>query len=169
MKALSANSGVATKTMRDQAYSVAVRPDWAEVERLRDFVGVWIFALMRDAHMRDAVVMVTAELLENAIRHGKPGQHGIDYELRVQGGRTTIRVVNEVDPTARHFERLSERIRWIGNQPVPSTAYTRQIQNVSEGTSAGLGLTRAVCEGRSELSCAKLPGGKVEVVARLKG
>ncbi len=118
----------------------------------------------------DTVASKSMELtpLENAMRHGKPEQRSIDYELRVESGRPIVRVVNEVDPRAGGYERLLERVRWVRSLPNPGSAFTRQIENISQGASEGLGLARVVYEGGCELACARLSDGRLEVVASLR-
>jgi hypothetical protein len=159
---------VAVQVVRDQSYSVSVKPDWTEVERLRDFVGAWLFALMRDTHVRDNVVLVTAELLENAMRHGKPGQRLIEYEVRTQTGQPIVRVVNEIEPKGGAYDRLIDRLTWIARSGDPSAAFTKQIENIALGKAEGLGLTRIRYEGACDLSCQKLADGRVEVTATFR-
>ena len=152
-------------------YEVEIKPSWSEVEALRQFIGPWVFALVRLPEVRDAVAMVSAELLENAVRFGPPSQPNVGYRIEV--GEEYIRVVvkNALDASSENGERVQERIGWIAGFDDAATAYREQIRRVAQGEAKGLGLARIAAEGRSTLTCAVLPGGKtlqVEAVTRFR-
>ncbi len=148
----------------NEVYRVSLRPDWGEVERLRDFVALWIFALARNVAIRDAVAMATSELLENAIRHGSKDQ-AIEYELKLDQTSARIRVVNAITPAEDKAAQLTERVTWIATCENHLAAYSQQLKRVSEGTAYGLGLVRVAYEGNAVLSGEILPGNRVAVEA----
>ena len=162
---------MAKRTDKSQAasperYAVTVKPDWQEVERLREFTGTWASALLKDPWLRDRVAMVTAELLENAFRHGSPEQPSIHYEASVSQGTVLVRVVSETQPGAKK-EELAARIAWLANFATAREAYMAQVKRIVDGQSVGLGLARIAYEGDCRLTCRLHPDGRVEVEAQL--
>ena len=56
--------------MEEQRYETSIKQHWTEVKRIREFSTLWIYAQRPDVTLRDALGMVTTELLENAIKYG---------------------------------------------------------------------------------------------------
>ena len=135
------------------SYAVDLKPSWSEVEGLRQFIGPWVFALVRLPEVRDAVATVSAELLENAIRYGNPDMGSIHYRLDVCEDCVRVAVTNRCVPGKGDPQRVEERVRWIEGFHDSILAYREQIRRVASGESGGLGLVRIAAEGRSELRC----------------
>ena len=135
------------------SYELDLKPSWSEVEGLRQFIGPWVYALVRIPDVRDAVATVSAELLENAIRYGHPDVGAIGYRIDVGEEHVRVSVTNRCVPGKGDPERAEERVRWIERFEDSTEAYREQVRRVARGESGGLGLVRIAAEGHSRLRC----------------
>lgn len=125
---------------------------WQRVREVRRRVG----EIARDLapEVRDAAVMVAAELVENAIKYGEstPGCEDIEVHVRIETERVVIEVHNGVSNPATTAE-LSERIRQISESDDREALYVgRLTEMLSEpGQSSKLGLYRMGFEGKFTL------------------
>ncbi len=127
-------------------------PDWSRIDPAREAVGLLVLAVSGDDNLRDALAMVSEELLENAIKYSKPET---SVSLRVHEGDAgvVVSVRNAIDDGQRaHADALRERVAWMRTFPSASQAYTAAIRGVSTRPrpteDAGLGIVRIAYEGR---------------------
>lgn len=148
--------------------SLDIPADWSKIDPAREAVGLLVLALFGDDNLRDALAMVSEELLENAIKYSRPASSvALAIEHRDEG--VEIKVTNAVDESAGHLAALSERVAWVGSFATPAEAYTAALSRLYAeklpGVS-GLGLARIAYEGRCALACDASVPGRVTVTAR---
>jgi hypothetical protein len=106
--------------------------------------------------MRDAAVMVTGELLENAVKYGAcvPDSSDIVVRYSIDEGRVSIVVQNGVASRAA-FDEVAARIAQIAASEDREALYIARLQEMLRSHSAGggLGLYRIGFEGRFDLTC----------------
>lgn len=136
---------------------LAVRGDWADVERVRTSVWNCLTAAFGADDLRDALAMVTAELLENAVKHGDPGCPGLCSRLSVlvSGERGVVCV--ESCATTDTAARVMELLAWLRGFPSSAEAYRAKLIEVASttGDGSGLGLARIAYEGGCTLSASR--------------
>ena len=124
---------------------VPVENRWDNVERVRVAVQSCFEAIFRDVAGRDAIAMVTGELVENAIKYGDWTSGRGLFRLRVWGDQeaASVAVTNAIEPKSGSAERVRETIAFIAAQPSPLHAYQARMVAVAGGGSVGgLGLVR---------------------------
>jgi hypothetical protein len=150
--------------------NLTIPPEWSRIDPTREAVGLLVQAIFGDDDLRDALAMVSEELLENAIKYCTPGST-VNISIRHDGDRLAVAVSNAVDETSAHAAALRERVEWLRRFPDAATAYKAAIGKVYElaprpGGEAGLGIVRIAYEGRCGVTC-DLSGGRVTVTADL--
>ena len=130
--------------------------DWTRIELVRKGVGFFLWASYGRGDLRDSLSMVSAELLENAMKYAPPTEP-ITFALYEEGDRLVVTVKNAVDVSSHHVASLRERLAWIEGFPTASEAYMAALAEVfhhKEGQGeGGLGMVRIAYEGGCELSC----------------
>jgi hypothetical protein len=135
---------------------LSVDDNWDRVEAVRELVARCVRATYADDEMGDALSMVVAELLENAVKYGTSGA-AIRVALDDREG-PTVTVSNSVDDESPHPEKLRERIEWLGSFADPAEAYLATMAtvyatgNLRDGGSC-LGILRVAYEGHCVVSC----------------
>src|SRR5215831_2668558 len=116
--------------------------DWTRIDQVREAVGHSVAAVFGDRDLKDALAMVTAELLENAIKYGKSDQHDVRLSLRTQGSHLIVAVTNEVDEGSDSAQVLLEIVRRVSEQESPLAAYEAELVRTyhDEDVRSGLGL-----------------------------
>jgi hypothetical protein len=145
--------------------------DWDGVEAVREGVARCVRAAYGDEEMSDALSMVAAELLENAVKYGSEGAR-IRFALDDSEG-PTVEVSNTVDEGSQHPLKLRERIEWVRSFPNPADAYLETMARVYKtgnlrDSSSCLGILRIAFEGHCSVSC-EVDGQTVTVRARYEG
>ena len=144
-------------------------PEWARIDRARETVAHSVAAVYADDELRDALSIVSAELLENAVRYGAPGQAAVRITIQELGGEFVVRVTNEVDSTTTHAGLLQRKLTWLARFGSPADAYVAALQEVYErgaqSSQSGLGLVRVAYEGGCRLACEHDGSGAVTVRA----
>jgi hypothetical protein len=135
----------------DSSLSVelALPAEWGRIEPTREAVGLLIKAMFGDADLEVALGMVSAELLENAVKYSKPSSH-LRLSVRAEGSRVVIAVTNAVDGDSSHLDALRSRFAWLANFATPAEAYCAALERFSEHLKAedrGLGIFRIAYEG----------------------
>src|SRR6187431_633207 len=97
------------------ALDVPIANTWENVERVRGVVQGCFEAVFRDVAGRDAIAMVTGELLENAIKYGDWSDGRGVFRLHVSGDEThsTISVTNPVAERSDGAARVREIVEFI--------------------------------------------------------
>jgi hypothetical protein len=154
---------------------LCIPPEWARIDPVRQAVGLCVVAVFANDDLRDALGMVCAELLENAIKYGKPDPKGVLVRLveRQLGDRreVVLSVTNAVEEASHHLSALRQRISWIKSFASASEAYMAALTQVYErsdaqGGESGLGLVRIAYEGNCSLDCEEPLEGFMSVRAQ---
>jgi len=160
---------------QDLYVELHIPPEWSRIDPVRQAVGLCVAAVLGSEDLRDALGMVCAELLENAIKYGKPDPHGVRLVLqnKVIGDHleVTLSVSNAIERSSHHLEMLQQRIDWIRAFESPAEAYMAALTTVYEraetqGGEGGLGLVRIAYEGGCRLDCDAPAEGFMAVHAR---
>lgn len=146
-----------------------LHPGWDAIEPLRASVLACVKVIFSDVALAASVAIVTAELLENALKFGRwdGGGRSGQFEMRVvsHGDRVEIEISNPVAPRGTHVERLMAELARITRAPSPEQAYSKVVRGVALGKApGGLGLSRAAHEGGCDLT-ADVRDGVVHVRA----
>lgn len=145
--------------------SLTMAADWERIEAVRQAVSLGMTAVLDDTDLVERMAMVSAELLENAVKHGEPQLIG--FCLEELDGRLVVSVRSALSQK-RELSLLTERLRWIAAFPAPKEAYLAAMTEVyqhGEPTSGTLGLVRIAYEGSCQLECDSSEPGFVTVRA----
>lgn len=149
---------------------VAVRGDWDDVERVRTSVWNCITAALGPFDVRDALAMVVAELLENAVKHGCPGDGSAPPRLRLRlDPLRGVVVVENVVASDGSAVRVLQSLEWLRGFPTSEEAYQARLLALAESPDdggSGLGLARVAYEGGCTLS-ADYQGGVLCITAEM--
>ena len=130
---------------------VPVENRWDNVERVRIAVQSCFEAVFQDVTGRDALAMVTGELVENAIKYGDWTTGRGLFRLRVWGDDTksAVAVTNPVALDGAGPTRVQEAIGFIASHESPLHAYQARMVEIAGGapSDGGLGLLRIAYEG----------------------
>jgi hypothetical protein len=142
--------------------------EWQRIESVRQAVATCTGAIYMDPVLQDRIAMVSAELLENAVKHGQTTSIG--FSLREDEGGLLLTVRNAVEPQSSKVETLRSQLSWIGSFADPEEAYLAAMARIYDhGQSASggeLGLVRVAYEGGCRLECDTSQPGWVTVQAR---
>ena len=140
--------------------SLSLRGDASALQEAQQEVGRFVKAQLGEAEA-EAMEMVAAELLENAVKHGQPDPRGI--ELLVESEVRFIQVVSSVHQA--DLAPLEERVKWLAGQGDPQQAWMRALSEVFERGQFGLGLARIASEGGCRISLRMVSSGRLAVRA----
>jgi hypothetical protein len=143
-----------------QPLSLSVRGDIGAIDQAQQEVWQFVEKQLGETAAQ-AMEMVAAELLENALKYGQPDPRGI--ELVVEGEVRFIEVINSVRP--EDMARLEERIKWLSAQGDPKQAWMRALSEVFQSGEFGLGLARIASEGDCRISVRMASPGRLAVRA----
>lgn len=144
-----------------------LRPGWEAIEPFRGAVLACVKAVFPHPALAPSIGLVTAELLENAVKFGRWDEDGGGrFALRMDGhsDRVVIEVSSPVADADENVARLREELARIAAAPSPEQAYTKALRAVALGKPACLGLCRAAYEGGCDVS-AEVDGKVVRVRA----
>ncbi|HEV8323725.1 MAG TPA: ATP-binding protein [Myxococcota bacterium] len=143
--------------------------EWRRIEAVREAIGRCLEAVFADEELAGALAMVTAELLENAVKYGKLDPGGVVLSVEEDGGGVTVGVTNAVEAASRHVEALRDRVAWIARFADPADAFVAAMAEVfargDPDADSGLGLARIAHEGGCTLACDESVPGRVTVRA----
>jgi hypothetical protein len=138
-------------------FHISFVPKWRGIELLRNSIDGILEAGQIDSDMREAISMVSTELMDNGYKHGLCEDTPINYELDILDGRVAVSVSNHFSQaTEQNIEALNKAIAWIETYDNPLDAYIQKMKslyNEEEPGASGLGLVRIVYEGQCSLSC----------------
>jgi hypothetical protein len=140
-------------------------PEWQRIETIRQAVALCVDAAFDNPELRDSIAMVSAELLENAAKYGKPGALvRLVVEELPDGVRVVVR--NPVDLPSSHSDVLKERVDWLRDFSDAREAYRVALQHAYDNPGeGGLGLARIAHEGGCRVRCDTSTTGEVTVSA----
>ncbi len=144
-------------------------PEWSRIDPTREAVGLLVLAMFGDDDLRDALAMVSEELLENAIKYCSP-ESTVSLSIRHQPDGVVISVTNAVEAGSRHVDKLCRRIEWVRGFDDPEEAWVAALSRVYErrgadDPDAGLGIVRIAFEGRCAIDVDRSRPGEVTVNA----
>ena len=88
---------------------MSIAADWDRIDPVREAVERLVGVASRCPDASSALAMVSAELLENAVKYGKPGKGSVSYVLEERAAEIVIVVTNEAAP-GRSLVELDERL-----------------------------------------------------------
>jgi hypothetical protein len=142
----------------EQSMRLILKPEWAELERVRHQGAEFLKSQGFSTDTVDAIVMILSELAENSIKYGdfKVPENRVVVEACIDGKRVTVEVRNPVDETAHeHLSRLDKTIQWIRGYQDSFEAYVERLKEVAKkplsDKESGLGLVRIAYEGKAIL------------------
>jgi hypothetical protein len=146
---------------------LAIPSQWTRIDSVRQAVSLCLSAVFGDVTLKDSLAMVSAELLENAIKYGEEG--GVTLSIGKQADRLVIEVTNGI-ASSSHTRSLEDRIAWLRGFESPSEAYLAALARVYEQSTvdhlaSGLGIVRIAYEGGCEVDCYTPAPGQVTVRA----
>jgi hypothetical protein len=143
---------------------IRVPTEWSRIEPVRSAVARCVSAAMRDRDLEVSLAMIASELLENAVKYGRPGST-VALTLRIARGRAVISVENDVEEGSAHVDTLRRHLDWLKGFSRASDAYVAALRRVYGGgkDSGGLGIARIVYEGSAEIECDTARPGRVVV------
>ncbi len=150
---------------------LSIPPEWPRVDQVREAVEKTLLATFGASGLEETLPMVSAELLENAIKYGMPGAE-VNLSLKSESRHFVVTVTNAVSDESRHARSLRERLEWLDSFDDAADAYTAAMQEVyaSAGESpledSGLGLARVAYEGQCRVACELSVPHRVAVTAR---
>jgi hypothetical protein len=132
---------------------VELQPEWRNVTRASEAVALLVLGTYGDDDLRDAIAMVSAELLENAIKYADP-QELVRLTIHDDPSAIVIEVTNAV-VQPEEIQRLAARLDWLRKQPDPAAAWLEALQLATAGSGSserpGLGIVRIAYEGGSRV------------------
>ena len=114
--------------------------------------------------------MVSAELLENAVKYSTP-EGKVHLSISEEGDQVVVAVTNEVINPTRNIPALKQRLDWLRTFPSAADAYMAALSEVFDhkgdenATEGGLGIVRIAYEGGCGLDCDMSQPGVVTVRA----
>ena len=148
---------------------VELQADWRNVTRASEAAALLPFGTYGNADLRDAIAMISAELLENAIKYADPHEL-VRLSIAEDEATITVSVTNAV-VQPRDVHRLAERVAWLRKYPDAATAWAEALLLVTgedaEDIRGGLGILRIAYEGASQIDYDASTPGFLTVRARL--
>jgi hypothetical protein len=147
-----------------------IPPDWKRIELVRKAVGFCVWAAFGRGDLRDSVAMVSAELLENAVKYSVPNSE-VRIVISEEDGQVVVAVTNEVEEGSTKIDSLKKRLEWAHSFPSPAEAYMAALSEVFDQNEVapagdgGLGLVRIAYEGGCSIDCDSDTPGQVTVRA----
>jgi len=132
---------------------MSIPPQWEHIERLQQAVGTCLSLGLSDDEFCDALMLVSGELLENAIKYGDwahaRDQQELDLHIFTTGeASTVVEVANPIDLSSEHLERAKQMVQHINSARSPIEAYqARMVEIGGSGEEGGLGLHRIAYQG----------------------
>src|SRR5262245_19239469 len=123
--------------MKKNSLEMHLKPDWDEIENVRNEAEVFLSSSGCGDDAIQAVCMVSSELVENAVKYGhyEDAQTvGIRYSLEVNGSNIIVEVKSPLGSMSEeNLRRLDETIQWIRGYQSPFEAYVQKLKELSTG------------------------------------
>lgn len=133
--------------------NLCIPPDWKRIELVRKAVGFCVWAAFGRGDLRDSVAMVSAELLENAVKYSSDGGTQLSITVDHSGPESvvTIRLSNRASP--ENIKAINLIFEEMKSQPDPFEHYQMAMERSAKQTEgSGLGLIRVRAEGEMTMS-----------------
>jgi hypothetical protein len=153
------------------ALEVELQPEWRNVTRASEAVALLVQSTYGDDDLRDAIAMVSAELLENAIKYADP-QTLVRLTIEDDpSGQITVSVTNAI-VQPEEIQRLAARLDWLRQHPDPAAAWAEALTLAISGGERhqdrpGLGILRIAYEGGSRVDYDVTAPGTLTVRAQM--
>ncbi|HZF48506.1 MAG TPA: DUF6272 family protein [Polyangiaceae bacterium] len=140
-----------------------IPPDWKRIELVRKAVGFCVWAAFGRGDLRDSVAMVSAELLENAVKYSAP-ESEVHIGISEQDDQVVVAVTNAVEEGSSNIASLQKRLEWARSFPTTAEAYMAALSEVFDQNElapageGGLGLVRIAYEGGCTIDFDARPG-----------
>lgn len=130
-----------------------ISPTWDVVHKIEENAGKHFKNL--DENVRESIMMVITELIENAVKYGAaiPGKEGVEFKFSIDKNKITATISNgiisekDIIPVKNHIDKIKASDN-------PMELYTNRLKellkNPVEGVSQ-LGLYRIAYEGQFSL------------------
>lgn len=146
-----------------------IRADWAGIDLIRAAVRLCVGATTFGSELKDSISMVTAELMENAVKYGL-NDGTVTFTLNANEDAIVVTVTNAIADGSEHVEALLERISWLSQFPTAEEAYLAALDEVYKSpnrarSSSRLGIVRIAYEGACAVECDTSSRGRVTVRA----
>jgi hypothetical protein len=142
-----------TRRCPDLRLDLTVPAQWERIEAVREVVARCLTLVFETQELRDAVAMVSAELLENAVKYGGAGP-AIWFTLREERGVVLITVTHPTGRDPAHLSSLLDRVAWLRRFVSTREAYIAALASLYETeadndvtVTGGLGIVRMAHEG----------------------
>ncbi len=140
----------------DESLNLKLTPQWEELNKVRDSVETFLSKHHMSVDDIHAMIMVSSELVENAIKYLNVQKWDdlIDFSVDIEENNIIIEVKNRIaGEDDLHLKKLDSTIQWIRSFQNPLQAYVERLKLVSskdvDSTESGLGMTRIAYEGQS--------------------
>jgi hypothetical protein len=159
--------------MEQLRLELSMAAEWERIDAVREAVGRCVAAVFGDIELQHLLGMVSAELLENAVKYGR-ARNGVSLSIRGDAQDLVVTVANSIEKGANHAQLLQKRLRWLRDFREPYDAYSAALQEVYDRATPatedfGLGLARIYYEGRCQLDCDVSQPDFISVSARFRG
>lgn len=159
--------------INDFVLRASMTAEWSHIESLRTSVERHLCAFRVDESFASSVAMVSAELLENAVKYADlsaaAGHKAPIIEFLLHGNRSSIvlTVRNPVADGDSNVELLVKKLQRIGELGDPAEAYAECMRDVYDGKvgEGGLGLVRIVHKAGCTLGYEPAGDGHVKIRA----
>lgn len=137
--------------------STQIKPLWDEIDSIRELCFKNLLENKINLDVIDAIVMISSELLENAIKYGSFSESKKDINFSIFiNDEIIVEVQCPIDTeNSHHFKRLDRTIQWIRGHQDPFEAYIEKLKSISSkplgDKESGLGLFRIAYEGEAVL------------------
>jgi hypothetical protein len=132
---------------------LSMPPVWERIDTVREAVMRCLGAIYPDGDgLGEALAMVSAELLENAVKYGKPSNTEIQFRLAGDSDGLEVIVTNQAGDDPGHVGKLLERVHWLARFSNAADAYLAALAELYRAPEAnalggGLGIVRVAHEG----------------------
>ncbi|HVK84088.1 MAG TPA: ATP-binding protein [Kofleriaceae bacterium] len=146
---------------------VELQPEWDNVTRASEAVALLALGSYGDGDLRDALAMVSGELLENAIKYASP-QTLVKLAIRESASAIVVEVTNAIVGN-EEIQRLADQLAWLASHQDPAEAWAAALAQVTteRRERGGLGILRIANEGGSRIDYAVPSPGVLTVRASM--
>ena len=108
---------------------ISYSPRWAYVQNIRDFVKNFCVNSQLSTEISDRIMIVTSELLENAVKYSLKEDVSFKMEIIPQENNVNISVTNYSEE--KHIQVLQQELQEVNSLP-PQEAYMKNLARVAQ-------------------------------------